>query len=308
MGDENKDELTGGIRRRNRMTRWGAVRAVLIAGGLTLLLGAVGDFAAGDNASPAQPEYVPTSFLIVLLASGLFLVALGVFGKLLARAVANVRRPDAGANRSPRRGRAATAGLPVSATAAGPFRIRGLERRADCLAGIALAGLLALAAPWGGPRWFRDLPVRVTDGYLAVAALAVLAGLWRAWRMALCLDDNGVTVRNLLRTHRFSWPAIRRFADGSALGDTSRAYWAVRVVPRDGKAVTAAATIRSGAPWPPMVAAVQQAAARYGIPADLTGNPFSTAEERQAAVPRETAGDLAIRRITRRRGSRAGRQ
>src|SRR5215471_7079013 len=138
---------------------------------------------------------------------------------------------------------------------------------------VAFNSFLAFNAAWHGPQWFQRLPEQLTDGYLAAAAVAALAGLWRAWRMALYIDDEGVTVRNFFRTQRFTWPEISGFADGSAIGAQSQRYWALLVVPRAGTAVTAAATMRSGAPRHELLSAIQQAAQRYGIPAELEGTP-----------------------------------
>jgi len=104
-------------------------------------------------------------------------------------------------------------------------------------------------------------------------AVAVLAGLWRAWRMALYVDDRGVTVRNFFRSRRFTWPEVSMFDDGSAVGSGSERYWALRVVPREGTPVTAAATMRGLTPREELPSAIEQAAQRHGIPAKIDGIP-----------------------------------
>jgi Bacterial PH domain len=87
------------------------------------------------------------------------------------------------------------------------------------------------------------------DRLLAVASMVLLAvaeiwGCWRAWTVRLGLDANGLTVRNCFRTYRFRWTAVHRFTNGSVyMGDQSP--WALRVVLRDGRKVTAAGTARA---------------------------------------------------------------
>ena len=65
------------------------------------------------------------------------------------------------------------------------------------------------------------------------------------------------------------------FADGSALGGQSEHWWALCVVLRDGKAITARGTTRSGRPSPKTLAKITQTAERYQIPAELTGAVLS---------------------------------
>ena len=139
---------------------------------------------------------------------------------------------------------------------------------------------------------------RVTT-YLWVAAGIILVaapiGGFRGSRIGLRTDASGVTIRNFFRTHRIGWREVDRFADGTVLSlgggnDLYDAYWALRVVLRDDRqtaaggpgrspgrhsrrrAVTARGTLGEFA-HPENLAAIKQAAERYGIPAKLTGNP-----------------------------------
>jgi len=98
----------------------------------------------------------------------------------------------------------------------------------------------------------------------------------RTWRGRLQFDDQGITVRNLFRTHRVGWTEVSRFWDlvvNSSMGPGPHGpvAWTLIVVLRNGRTVTAWATRAS---WPPpsqTLVAVGQVAQRYGIPADLAG-------------------------------------
>jgi hypothetical protein len=87
-------------------------------------------------------------------------------------------------------------------------------------------------------------------------------------------DDQGVTVRNLLRIHRIGWAEVRRFTDGGV--DPEQPSWALAVVLHNGRTVLARGTAlprgpsANEAPSKSLVA-IGQAAERYGIPAELTG-------------------------------------
>lgn len=94
-----------------------------------------------------------------------------------------------------------------------------------------------------------------------------------SWRGRLQFDDQGITIRNLVRTHKFRWAEVRRFWDLVVEpADGGPSSWALIIVLHNGRTVTARATTAS---WPPpsrTLAAVGQAAQRYGIPADLAGS------------------------------------
>lgn len=92
------------------------------------------------------------------------------------------------------------------------------------------------------------------------------------------IDERGVTVRAFFyRSYRFSWPEITRFADGTVLVNRGLSVprepmWVLLVVLRDGRAIQAKPTVGwLGDDHLKMVMAIKQAAARYGIPAELTG-------------------------------------
>jgi hypothetical protein len=85
----------------------------------------------------------------------------------------------------------------------------------------------------------------------------------------LRFDDQGITVKNLFRTHQIGWAEVHHFADCFSGNDGPS--WALAVVLHDGRTVIARGTAAS---WPvpaQTLVAVGQAAERYDIPADLTG-------------------------------------
>ncbi len=91
--------------------------------------------------------------------------------------------------------------------------------------------------------------------------------------MELRMDERGVTIRNVVRTYRFAWPEVSRFADRfvSGLSHVGVRTWVLMIVPHGGRAVTAWATIRA-APDAEMLTDIRQAAERYDLPAELTGS------------------------------------
>src|SRR5262249_45695610 len=126
-----------------------------------------------------------------------------------------------------------------------------------------------------GPQWVRHAPRLAVVTYLVLVSAALVWGCVRGWRIALRIDQDQVTVRNFFRSHRVSLDEVSRFADGSAFGGESAHWWALCVVLRDGKAITARGTTRSGRPTPKTLAKITQAAERYQIPAELTGAVLS---------------------------------
>jgi hypothetical protein len=140
------------------------------------------------------------------------------------------------------------------------------------------------------------MPLWVTIAAGVIVVAAAIGGCFRGSRVGLRIDASGVTIRNFFRTHRIGWSEVDRFADGTVLSagrghyDLYDAYWALRVVLRDEhqtaaggpgrspvrqgrrRAVTARGTLGEFA-HPETLTAIKRAADRYGIPAELTGNP-----------------------------------
>jgi hypothetical protein len=86
---------------------------------------------------------------------------------------------------------------------------------------------------------------------------------------SLRFDDQGITIRNLSRTHRIGWTEVRRFTDGCA--GESDYLWALAVQLHNQLTVIAWGTTATDVAPSKTLVAVGQAAERYGIPADLTG-------------------------------------
>ncbi len=141
---------------------------------------------------------------------------------------------------------------------------------------MAILGTCAacvLAGSWvsAGPPWVRHAPRPAVVTYLVILTALLIWGCVRGWRIGLRVDPDGVTVRNFFRTYRFSLAEVSCFTDGSALGGESQHWWALWVVLRDGRTVTARGTTRSGTPSPKTLTAIGEAAERCGIQATLTG-------------------------------------
>jgi hypothetical protein len=134
----------------------------------------------------------------------------------------------------------------------------------------------AVGLPFDKAHWWQwakhiPTPAPAVAAYLAVIAIASAWLLYRACRLAARFDDRGITVRKLLKTDQYGWPEVIRFADGWVRsGNEGSKDWAVRVVLGDGKAVTVKATSGNQSA---NFAAIRQVAARYRIPAELTGFP-----------------------------------
>jgi hypothetical protein len=104
----------------------------------------------------------------------------------------------------------------------------------------------------------------------------VIADAWRIWARVR-LDDDGITVRNVLRTYRIGWDQVCGFEDGSVRGGLGGQFWALRIALRDGRVITAEGTScwRTAA-RPETLRVVGQAAGRHAVPSELTGLPPGT--------------------------------
>jgi hypothetical protein len=128
---------------------------------------------------------------------------------------------------------------------------------------LELLGVGALQSP--------ATPTQLTVAWMTGVAALTVWGVARAWRMTLYIDDEGLAIRNPLRTYRASWLEILRLRDG--LFDTGEGggdRWVLEVVRPDGRVIKAIATVR----WqgrPEVVAAVNAIACRFGVEAHLTG-------------------------------------
>jgi hypothetical protein len=128
--------------------------------------------------------------------------------------------------------------------------------------------------------------VLATVAYLVIVAAVSIWGCSRGWRIGLRLSDDGVTVRNYFHTYRISWPEVRCFADASVNGGQAGRRWALGIVLRDGRVVTASGTACGKRDArPETLAAIRQAAGRYAIPAELTGMATKRGSRESPANP-----------------------
>jgi len=135
------------------------------------------------------------------------------------------------------------------------------------LIGVIACGWLLWQVP---PSW-RDGRIQAFAAYGIVAAVVSIWGCSRSWRIQLRTDSHGIIVRNLLRSHDISWSEVRRFTDGSVTVFDDH-YWALEIVLRDGRAVTAtASTGTPGKAYPGMLRAIEEMARHYAIPVAFTG-------------------------------------
>jgi len=122
--------------------------------------------------------------------------------------------------------------------------------------------------------------------YLVIAAAVSIWGCSRAWRIGLRLGEDGATVRNYFRTYRIGWPEVRCFADGSVNGGQAGRLWALGLVLRDGRVVTASGTANGKRDArPETLTAIRQAAERYAVPAELTGTATSGDRGNHQPIP-----------------------
>ena len=130
--------------------------------------------------------------------------------------------------------------------------------------------------------------------YVAILALASAGLLTRSWLMGTRFDDRGIRVRKYFSTRRFGWPEVSHFADGGFVNDTDDHRWVLHIVLRDGRTVTTSATSSGRTARPKQLAAIRQAAARYGIPAELTGKAVTG--EPRIGLHRDPGGQPGLRR------------
>jgi hypothetical protein len=145
------------------------------------------------------------------------------------------------------------------------------QPRVEGILGTLFVGLCAGLWVKDGPHWVTHAPRPVIGAYLVILAAVVSWGCLRGWRIGLRVGRDGVLVRNFFRSHRFTLAEVGCFTDGSSRGGESRHWWALCVVLRDGRAVTARGTTRDGRPSEKTLTAIRKAAGRFQIPAELTG-------------------------------------
>jgi len=132
---------------------------------------------------------------------------------------------------------------------------------------VVLGGACAALAPFAGRSW----PLWAAVAELALVAIAAAGLLYWSFRLGVCFDDHGVTIRRIFQTDRYGWPEVSRFAGGCEPDGEGPYLWALNVVLAGGRPVTVTATKRKDPASPKILAAIRQVAERYQIPAHLTG-------------------------------------
>jgi hypothetical protein len=111
---------------------------------------------------------------------------------------------------------------------------------------------------------------------IAVALpIALVIGCSRALLLGMRMDESGVTVRNFWETRKISWPDVSHLGDGHVfLGSKEQLgpgnVWALGVVLRDGRVISVSTIYDIS---PAEKEEIRQAAARYEVRVQLTGEP-----------------------------------
>lgn len=103
-----------------------------------------------------------------------------------------------------------------------------------------------------------------------VCVVPILVFGWRATRICLRLEPNGVRVRNTLRSHNFAWTEVADIVDSRVRGPQGAGRWGLAVRSLQGQAVTSIAT---GGLTPPdgVLRAVKAYAADHGVRVSAEG-------------------------------------
>jgi hypothetical protein len=263
------------------------------------------NYDSGDETSPTTND-MPNAIWIGFLAGGLAFVGWGAWWRL--RRKASPRRPTVAAAGVAHASAAVTAAMTPAVAdqpaPGGPARIsaRGPRWVADKSGAITIAERYPrwsavistpLVAILPGLMFMQNSQTLLPRGhipaavaYLVIAAAVSIWGCSRGWRMGLRLGDDGVTVRNYRHTYRIGWPEVRCFADGSVNGGHAGRRWALGIVLRDGRVVTASGTASGKRDArPETLTAIRQTAERYAVPAELTGTATKRGSQESPANP-----------------------
>jgi hypothetical protein len=118
---------------------------------------------------------------------------------------------------------------------------------------VVLCGVFAAVFPlfdrahwWVWAKHILLVPAVVAD--LAIVAIASAWVLYWGFRLGVRFDDDGVTVRRIVKIDWYAWPEVSRFADGCYKTGHGQTIWALDVVLVDGQAVTLTATAGNSEP------------------------------------------------------------
>jgi hypothetical protein len=197
------------------------------------------------------------------------------------------------------------------------IRIAGAEYRKTATFSALVAALVLLGCVLPYPPIIAvaafprpKVPEWAAYAYWVILGVSIVGLIWAVARprhMGVRLDDRGVRVCNYFRTYRLGWQHVSSFTDGLAacidLNHASlRRGWALSVILRDGKGITATGTMASSAD-PEILRAVRNAAQRHQVSASLTGvatdRPRAWLDDasearRQSVRYRASAGTVAL--------------
>jgi Protein of unknown function (DUF2510) len=255
----------------------------------------------GDESDPTTND-MPNAVWIGCLAAGLAFVGWRAWWRL--RRKASPRKLAVAAAGGASGGAAVTAAMalmPADQPApGGPARIAGrgskwvsdqsgviiIAERYPRWSAISLTLFAAILPALMFPALLSRRHVPAAAAYLVIAAAVSIWGCSRGWRIGLRLGDDGLTVRNLRHSYRIGWPEVRCFADGSVNSGNAGRLWALGIVLRDGRVVTASGTARGKRDArPETLTAIRQAAERHAVPAELTGTATKRGSRESPANP-----------------------
>src|SRR5215472_6079016 len=228
---------------------------LMMACGLLMVLLALGVYGSQGSPAVAKSSYMSRGVFLLILMLGLADIAFGVLAPQIQRGLARL---------------AAAHDHHISRV--GSVTIIAATRHNRVLfAVLPIAGPLVAISWLTSTHWFTRVGMAIDGACYVICAAWCIWALWRAWRVAIRFDDEGITVRNLLRTHRLRWPAVRSFADGSWNAGEGGRYWVLTVVPHEGQPIRVLATVRGWTAKDEMLQSIREAARRRGIPAQLAG-------------------------------------
>jgi hypothetical protein len=154
-----------------------------------------------------------------------------------------------------------------------------------------LAAIRQAAERHAVPAQLTGMPPATGPGVITIAD-----SRWWAW---LRLDDDGITVRNLFRTHRIGWDEVHYFTDGKSPLRGDVYWWALRIVLCDGRVITAIGTSsETGTARPGTLTAIRQAARRHEVPAVFTGQQVGTGAPELTGLYLDPGGKPGVREWT----------
>jgi hypothetical protein len=102
----------------------------------------------------------------------------------------------------------------------------------------------------------------------------------RIWRCDVTLNNDGLVLRNPVRTYRLGWSDITAIADSHNQTGEAVGGWALQITVQDGRELTS----RPLQPVPETIVRLRELAAAHGIEADITGESPKSSPGRSGAA------------------------